>query len=123
MGLWIPDLFMRRVEANQTWSLFSPNEAPGLADVYGDMFDALYQRYEKEGRAMRQVPAQQLWLEILDAQTETGMPYMLFKDACNRNSNQRNLGTIKSSNLCTYVEPCGRVAVHCVFLTTGCCFG
>lgn len=102
-GLWIPDLFMRRVEADADWSLFSPNEAPRLADVYGADFDARYERYEAEGKAQRVVRAQELWFAILDAQMETGVPYMLYKDACNRKSNQRHLGTIRSSNLCTEI--------------------
>jgi len=99
-GLWIPDLFMNRVKDNEIWSLFSPDEAPGLADCYGNEFEALYKRYESEGRFTKQVPAQKLWHAILQAQTETGTPYMLYKDSCNNKSNQKNLGTIKSSNLC-----------------------
>jgi ribonucleoside-diphosphate reductase alpha chain len=102
-ALWIPDLFMQRVEDNETWSLFCPSEAPGLADCYGEEFKRLYQKYEKEGRARKTVNAQQLWFEILEAQIETGTPYMLYKDAANRKSNQQNLGTIKSSNLCTEI--------------------
>ncbi|KAK9365384.1 ribonucleotide reductase [Lipomyces kononenkoae] len=102
-ALWIPDLFMKRVEANGDWSLFCPSEAPGLADVWGDEFEALYDRYEKEGRAKKVIKAQKLWYSILEAQTETGNPFMLYKDACNRKSNQQNLGTIKSSNLCTEI--------------------
>ncbi|MCO5553900.1 hypothetical protein L7F22_007426 [Adiantum nelumboides] len=102
-GLWTPDLFMRRVEANGPWSLFCPNEAPGLADCWGEEFDKLYTQYENEGRAKRVVQAQKLWFAILEAQVETGNPYMLFKDSCNRKSNQQNLGTIKSSNLCTEI--------------------
>lgn len=88
-ALWIPDLFMRRVEANQEWSLMCPNECPGLADVWGEEFDKLYERYEKEGRARKSVKAQKLWFAILESQTETGTPYMLYKDACNRKSNQQ----------------------------------
>lgn len=103
LALWIPDLFMKRVEENGTWSLFCPNEAPGMSDVYGDEFEALYTRYEAEGRARKSFPAQELWFKILDAQIETGNPYMLYKDACNKKSNQKNLGTIKSSNLCTEI--------------------
>ena len=103
-GLWLPDLFMKRVEAGADWSLFCPNEAPGLQDTWGAEFEALYEKYEKEGRARRAVPAQSLWRAIVDAQIETGTPYMLYKDACNRKSNQQNLGTIKSSNLCTEVR-------------------
>lgn len=102
-ALWIPDLFMKRVEADEEWSLFCPNEAPGLADCYGEEFEHLYERYEREGRARKVVRAQDLWFEILEAQTETGVPYMLYKDHCNRKSNQKNLGTIKSSNLCTEI--------------------
>ena len=102
-ALWIPDLFMERVEADGDWSLFCPNEAPGLADVWGDDFKALYERYEKEGRARKVVKAQKLWFQTLDSQMETGTPYLLYKDAANRKSNQQNLGTIKSSNLCTEI--------------------
>jgi len=102
-ALWIPDLFMERVEADGQWTLFCPNEAPGLADVWGDEFNALYTRYEAEGRGRKQVSAQKLWFSMLDSQMETGTPYILFKDACNRKSNQQNLGTIKSSNLCTEI--------------------
>jgi len=102
-GLWIPDLFMRRVEANEQWSLMCPNECPGLADCHGKEFEALYEKYEAEGRARKQIPAQQLWFAILDSQVETGTPYMLYKDACNGKSNQKHLGTIKSSNLCTEI--------------------
>ncbi|MBC7390541.1 MAG: ribonucleoside-diphosphate reductase subunit alpha [Opitutaceae bacterium] len=102
-ALWIPDLFMKRVEANDVWSLFCPNEAPGLAECHGDEFEKLYEKYEKEGRFRKQVRAQDIWYEILEAQIETGVPYMLFKDHANRKSNQKNLGTIKSSNLCTEI--------------------
>lgn len=102
-ALWINDLFMERVEANENWSLFCPNEAPGLQDAWGDDFKALYTRYEAEGRARKVVPAQKLWFAIIDAQIETGTPYMLYKDSANRKSNQQNLGTIKSSNLCTEI--------------------
>ncbi len=102
-ALWIPDLFMQRVENNETWSLFCPKEAPGLSDCYGEDFEKLYQQYEREGRARKAVKAQELWFEILAAQIETGTPYMLYKDAANRKSNQQNLGTIKSSNLCTEI--------------------
>ena len=99
-ALWTPDLFMQRVKENGTWSLFCPNEAPGLADCFGDEFVQLYERYEREGKARQTIKAQQLWFAILDAQVETGTPYMLFKDHANSKSNQQNLGTIKSSNLC-----------------------
>ncbi|KMU72381.1 ribonucleoside-diphosphate reductase large chain [Coccidioides immitis RMSCC 3703] len=103
LALWTPDLFMKRVEKNGDWTLFCPNEAPGLADVYGDEFEALYEQYEKEGRGRKTIKAQKLWYAILEAQTETGNPFMLYKDACNRKSNQKNLGTIRSSNLCTEI--------------------
>lgn len=102
-ALWIPDLFMRRVEENGEWSLFCPNEAPGLADCWGKEFETLYTRYEQEGRLRKRIKAQDLWFKILESQIETGNPYMLYKDACNGKSNQQNLGTIKSSNLCTEV--------------------
>ncbi|HTL70382.1 MAG TPA: ribonucleoside-diphosphate reductase subunit alpha [Candidatus Eisenbacteria bacterium] len=102
-ALWIPDLFMKRVEENGTWSLFCPNEAKGLSECYGEEFEALYTRYESEGRARKTVKAQDLWFAVLEAQIETGTPYILFKDAANRKSNQKNLGTIKSSNLCTEI--------------------
>ena len=102
-AMWIPDLFMKRVESNDVWSLFCPNEAPGLADCYGDEFERLYEKYEKEGRFRKQIKAQDLWFEILEAQIETGTPYILYKDAANKKSNQKNLGTIKSSNLCTEI--------------------
>lgn len=102
-ALWIPDLFMKRVEANEEWSLFCPNEAPGLADCHGAEFEALYERYERENKARKVIKAQDLWFEILESQTETGTPYMLFKDHANNKSNQKNLGTIKSSNLCTEI--------------------
>ena len=102
-ALWVPDLFMKRVKEAGSWSLMCPNECPGLADCYGKEFEELYEKYEREGKARQTIPAQQLWFAILDAQTETGTPYMLFKDACNEKSNQKNLGTIKSSNLCTEI--------------------
>ncbi|MBT31298.1 MAG: ribonucleoside-diphosphate reductase subunit alpha [Thalassobius sp.] len=102
-ALWTPDLFMKRVEQNEDWSLFDPNEAPGLYDSFGDEFEKLYAKYEKEGRARKVVKAQDLWFAILESQTETGTPYMLYKDAANKKSNQKNLGTIKSSNLCTEI--------------------
>ena len=102
-ALWIPDLFMKRVEANEEWSLFCPNESPGLADCHGAEFEALYERYERENKARKVIKAQDLWFEILESQTETGTPYMLFKDHANNKSNQKNLGTIKSSNLCTEI--------------------
>lgn len=102
-ALWIPDLFMRRIEENGSWSLFCPNEAPGLDDCWGEEFETLYMRYETEGRARKCFKAQELWYKIVEAQMETGTPYMVYKDACNRKSNQQNLGTIKSSNLCTEI--------------------
>ncbi|MBO9640889.1 MAG: ribonucleoside-diphosphate reductase subunit alpha, partial [Siphonobacter aquaeclarae] len=102
-ALWVPDLFMKRVKDNDVWSLLCPHECPGLADAYGDEFEALYEKYEREGKARRTVKAQDLWFEIIESQIETGTPYMLFKDHANRKSNQKNLGTIKSSNLCTEI--------------------
>lgn len=102
-AMWIPDLFMKRVESNDSWSLFCPNEAPGLSDCHGEEFERLYEKYEKEGRFRKQIKAQDLWFEILEAQIETGTPYILYKDAANKKSNQKNLGTIKSSNLCTEI--------------------
>lgn len=103
LALWIPDLFMKRVEEDGEWSLFCPHESPDLHETYGEKFEALYTRYEKEGRARRTIPARELWNAILEAQIETGTPYLLYKDACNEKSNQKNLGTIKSSNLCTEI--------------------
>lgn len=103
-ALWIPDLFMKRVEEDGQWSLFCPDEAPGLADVYGEEFETLYTKYEKEGKARKTVPAQKLWFQVLDTQMETGTPYLVYKDAANRKSNQKNLGVIKSSNLCVAPE-------------------
>jgi ribonucleotide reductase alpha subunit len=103
-ALWMPDLFMKRVEAGEDWTLFCPSEAPGLADVWGAEFEELYLRYEKEGRGKKKVAAQKLWFKVLEAQIETGTPYLLYKDACNAKSNQQNLGTIKSSNLCVAPE-------------------
>lgn len=103
MALWIPDLFMKRVESNGEWSLLCPNECPGLADCWGDDFERLYGQYESEGRAKKTIKAQDLWFKILESQIETGTPYMLYKDACNGKSNQQNLGTIKSSNLCAEI--------------------
>lgn len=102
-ALWIPDLFMKRVEQNGDWTLFSPNEAPGLPDVYGAEFEELYEKYERENRGRRTIKAQKLWYSILEAQTETGTPFMVYKDACNEKTNQKNLGIIKSSNLCTEI--------------------
>jgi ribonucleoside-diphosphate reductase alpha subunit len=102
-AMWIPDLFMQRVENNEMWSLFCPNECPGLGDVWGEEFERLYEKYEKEGKFRKQIKAQDLWFEILESQIETGTPYILYKDSANRKSNQKNLGTIKSSNLCTEI--------------------
>ena len=102
-GLWIPDLFMKRVETNENWTLFSPDEAPGLHNVHSEAFEELYTRYESEGRGRESIPAQRLWKRILESQEETGGPYMLFKDNANKKSNQQNLGTIWSSNLCTEI--------------------
>ncbi|KAL6302007.1 ribonucleotide reductase [Sparassis latifolia] len=102
-ALWIPDLFMKRVESGGQWSLFCPNEAPGLHEVWGEEFEKLYEQYEREGRARKTIEAQKLWYAIMDAQIETGGPFMLYKDAANAKSNQKNLGTIKSSNLCTEI--------------------
>jgi ribonucleoside-diphosphate reductase alpha subunit len=102
-AMWIPDLFMERVKANGKWTLMCPDECPGLADVYGEKFVALYTKYEEAGKGRRSVNARDIWFQILDAQMETGTPYILFKDACNEKSNQKNLGTIKSSNLCTEI--------------------
>ncbi|EDQ88439.1 uncharacterized protein MONBRDRAFT_37398 [Monosiga brevicollis MX1] len=102
-ALWVPDLFMKRVERNEQWTLMCPHECPGLADCYGAEFEALYERYEREGRGRKTIDAQKLWFAILESQTETGTPYMLYKDACNEKSNQKNLGTIRCSNLCTEI--------------------
>jgi len=102
-ALWIPDLFMKRIEADQNWTLMCPNECPGLADVHSEEFEKLYLKYEKEGKGRKTIKAQELWFAILESQTETGTPYMLYKDACNSKSNQQNLGTIRSSNLCTEI--------------------
>jgi len=102
-GLWVPDLFMERVKTNTNWSLFCPNQCPGLDEVFGIPFQTLYEKYETEGRFIKQVKARDLWFKILDAQMETGNPYLLYKDACNMKSNQSHLGTIKSSNLCTEI--------------------
>lgn len=102
-ALWIPDLFMQRVKDDAQWSLFCPNEAPGLYDTYGGEFEALYHKYEAEGKARKVVRAQELWFNILESQIETGTPYILYKDAANKKSNQKNLGTIRSSNLCTEI--------------------
>ncbi|XP_004925552.1 ribonucleoside-diphosphate reductase large subunit [Bombyx mori] len=102
-ALWIPDLFMKRVENDGVWTLMCPHDCPGLADCWGKEFESLYETYEKENRFVKQVRAQVLWKAIIEAQVETGTPYMLFKDSCNRKSNQKNLGTIKCSNLCTEI--------------------
>jgi ribonucleoside-diphosphate reductase subunit M1 len=102
-SLWVPDLFMKRVESDGDWCLMCPHDSPGLADVWGDEFEALYEKYEAEGRYKRKVKAQSLWYAIVESQIETGTPYMVYKDHCNRKSNQQNLGTIKCSNLCTEI--------------------
>jgi len=102
-ALWVPDLFMERVKNNQSWSLFCPDDAKGLSECYGDEFEKLYTKYEKGGLARKTIKAQDLWKHIIDCQIETGTPYMCYKDAANRKSNQKNLGTIKSSNLCTEI--------------------
>jgi ribonucleoside-diphosphate reductase alpha chain len=102
-ALWIPDLFMERVEADGDWTLMCPNECPGLADVWGPAFNELYERYEREGRGRKTVKAQKLWFQVLDTQMESGTPYLLYKDSANSKSNQQNVGTIKSSNLCTEI--------------------
>jgi ribonucleoside-diphosphate reductase alpha chain len=102
-ALWIPDLFMKRMEQNKDWSLFCPNECPGLDEVVGDAFETLYAKYESEGKARKSISAQKIWQMILDAQIQTGTPYLLYKDACNLKSNQQHLGTIKSSNLCAEI--------------------
>lgn len=98
-ALYVSDLFMERVQANGQWSLFDPATAPGLEDVWGDEYKTLYEQYEKQGRAIKTIPAQDLWFAALRSQIETGVPYMVYKDAANRKSNQQNLGTIKCSNL------------------------
>ena len=97
-ALWIPDLFMEKVQKNEDWYLMCPNISKGLHDVYGDEFKALYEKYVEEGKFMKKMKARDLWFQILDSQMETGTPYMLYKDACNKKSNQSNLGVIKSSN-------------------------
>ncbi|ODM92112.1 Ribonucleoside-diphosphate reductase large subunit [Orchesella cincta] len=102
-AMWIPDLFMKRVESNGDWCLMCPKESPDLFEVWGEEFETLYTKYEKEGRYRKKVPAQKLWYHIIESQIETGTPYLLYKDACNRKSNQQNLGTIKCSNLCTEI--------------------
>ena len=102
-AMWMPDLFMKRVEANSEWTLMCPNECPGLCDVHSKEFDKLYTKYEKEGKGRKSIKARELWEKILEAQIETGNPYMLYKDAANLKSNQQNLGTIRSSNLCTEI--------------------
>jgi ribonucleoside-diphosphate reductase alpha chain len=102
-GLWIPDLFMRRVESDGPWTLMCPNECPGLNAVWGAEFEKLYEKYEEQKKGRRQVKAREVWQAILDAQTETGVPYMLFKDSCNAKSNHQHLGTLQSSNLCTEI--------------------
>ena len=102
-GLWVSDLFMRRVKEDKQWTLMCPDKCPGLAECYGKEFDELYLKYEKEGKGNKVIKAQELWFQILDSQIETGTPYLLYKDSCNKKSNQKNLGVIKSSNLCTEI--------------------
>lgn len=102
-ALWVPDLFMKRVEADGEWTLMCPNECPGLSDSWGPEFEALYEKYEAEGKGRKTIKAQELWFKIVESQIETGVPYMLYKDAANSKSNQQNLGTIRSSNLCTEI--------------------
>jgi len=102
-ALWIPDLFMKRVEEDGVWTLMCPHQSPGLHECWGEEFEQLYEKYEREGKFIKQVKAQTLWYAIIESQIETGTPYMLYKDACNRKSNQQNLGTIKCSNLCTEI--------------------
>ncbi|AYN06196.1 MULTISPECIES: ribonucleoside-diphosphate reductase subunit alpha [unclassified Flavobacterium] len=103
LGMWIPDLFMKRVQEDTTWTLMCPNECPGLSDVHSEEFDALYLSYEAAGKGRKTIKAREIWEKILESQVETGLPYMLYKDAANRKSNQKNLGTIRSSNLCTEI--------------------
>jgi len=103
LGMWIPDLFMKRVQEDTTWTLMCPNECPGLSDVHSEEFDALYLKYEAAGKGRKTIKAREIWEKILESQVETGLPYMLYKDAANRKSNQKNLGTIRSSNLCTEI--------------------
>ena len=102
-ALWIPDLFMKRVQNNEPWTLMCPDQCPGLDECWGDEFEELYRKYERDGKGVRTIKSQDLWFRILTSQVETGLPYMLYKDACNRKSNQQHLGTIKSSNLCTEI--------------------
>lgn len=102
-AMWVPDLFMKRVEANEEWTLMCPHECPGLSDAYGEEFEKLYTKYEQEGRGRKTIKAQDVWFKIMESQIETGTPYMVYKDAANEKSNQKNLGTIKSSNLCTEI--------------------
>uniref|UniRef100_A0A6C0HI00 ribonucleoside-diphosphate reductase n=1 Tax=viral metagenome TaxID=1070528 RepID=A0A6C0HI00_9ZZZZ len=116
-ALWIPDLFMERVKSDGMWTLMCPDECPGLSDVYGLAFKELYEKYEADGRGRRAVKARELWFQVLDAQMETGTPYLLYKDACNQKSNQKNVGTIKSSNLCVAPETLiltdnGHIPIH-----------
>jgi ribonucleoside-diphosphate reductase alpha chain len=103
-ALWIPDLFMERIKTDGNWTLMCPDECPGLSDVYGQEFNDLYSKYEANGKGRKTMKARDLWFQVLDAQMETGTPYLLYKDACNKKSNQKNIGTIKSSNLCVAPE-------------------
>jgi ribonucleotide reductase alpha subunit len=102
-AMWIPDLFMKRVEQDGNWTLMCPNECPGLADVWGEEFERLYEKYESDGMGRETIKAQKLWSAIIESQIETGTPYMCYKDSANAKSNQQNLGTIKCSNLCTEI--------------------
>jgi len=103
LGMWIPDLFMKRVQEDSTWTLMCPNECPGLSESHSEVFEALYLKYEAEGKGRKTIKAREIWEKIMESQVETGLPYMLYKDAANRKSNQKNLGTIRSSNLCTEI--------------------
>lgn len=102
-AFWTPDLFMKRVDADADWTLMCPNQCPGLTEVYGEEFEALYEKYEREGKGLKTIKARTLWTALIKSQIETGMPYMLYKDAANRKSNQKNIGIIRSSNLCTEI--------------------
>ena len=99
-ALWNPDIFMNKIEKDEEWYLMCPNQCKGLSEVYGEQFKELYEQYIQEGKYLKKIKARELWFKILDSQMETGTPYMLYKDACNEKSNQKNLGTIRSSNLC-----------------------
>ena len=120
-ALWIPDLFMERVEKNEVWSLMCPDSCPGLADAYGEEFNILYKKYEKEGNYIKQIKAQEVWFAALNSQISTGTPYLLYKDACNQKSNQKNLGTIKCSNLCTEIVEYSSAEETAVCNLASCC--